>query len=60
MTVTEEDPVTGEERERTVLLREPQAIAVHYLQRDFWLDLLFSFPWRGLSALLLVARRKVR
>lgn len=58
--VAEEDPATGEERERTLVLRESQAIALHYLQRDFWLDLLFSFPWRGLSALLLVARRKVR
>lgn len=59
MTVIEEDPTTGEERERIVLLQEPQAIALHYLQRDFWLDLLFAFPWRGLSALLL-PRRKVR
>lgn len=60
VTIVEEDPATGEERERTVLLQEPQAIALHYLQRDFWLDLLFSFPWRGLSALLLLPRRKVR
>lgn len=59
-TTVEEDPLTGEERERTVILDTPRAIAAHYLQRGFWLDLLLSFYWRGLGALLLLPpRRKV-
>ncbi len=64
MTVTEDTKTEGEDPERTtttvLLLQEPQAIALHYLQKGFWLDLLLAFPWRGLSALLLLPRRKVR
>lgn len=59
-TTVEEDPRTGEEHERTVILATPRAIAAHYLQRGFWLDLLLSITWRGLGALLLLPRRKVR
>ena len=53
--------VGGEsETETILLLRDPHAIAVQYLTRDFWLDLGFSFPWLAISALLLTPKRKKR
>ena len=48
------------ETETILLLRDPHAIAIQYLSRDFWLDLCFSFPWLAIAALLLTPKRKKR
>ena len=46
------------DNEKILLIRDPHTLAVHYLQRDFWLDLLFSFPWLALSSLFLAPKQK--
>jgi len=48
------------ETETILLLRDPRAIAIQYLSRDFWLDLCLSFPWLAIAALLLTPKRKKR